>query len=234
MDGLKGFRVAFWIVLNISLRCWVACVNHNDRFVTVSQCWSCFGLFLFLGHDHNVSSVAIMPNGDHIVSASRDKTIKMWEVATGYAPSLKLLWSLDVIICMIASSLKLCFFSVPQLLREDLHRPQGVGPYGAAQPGWHTDRQLLQWPDCACVGRGFQRVQSWAAGAWTCGGVHLLGTRERPPHHPRCHRLWGKEQLGPEGSWVSWATFYWLHMSFFISLYLMFYTNCKSGTHLIT
>lgn len=35
------------------------------------------------GHDHNVSSVAIMPNGDHIVSASRDKTIKMWEVATG-------------------------------------------------------------------------------------------------------------------------------------------------------
>lgn len=36
-----------------------------------------------LGHDHNVSSVAIMPNGDHIVSASRDKTIKMWEVQTG-------------------------------------------------------------------------------------------------------------------------------------------------------
>lgn len=40
-------------------------------------------LTVFPGHDHNVSSVAIMPNGDHIVSASRDKTIKMWEVATG-------------------------------------------------------------------------------------------------------------------------------------------------------
>lgn len=39
--------------------------------------------FPLSGHDHNVSSVAIMPNGDHIVSASRDKTIKMWEVATG-------------------------------------------------------------------------------------------------------------------------------------------------------
>ena len=39
--------------------------------------------FCVLGHDHNVSSVAIMPNGDHIVSASRDKTIKMWEVQTG-------------------------------------------------------------------------------------------------------------------------------------------------------
>lgn len=36
-----------------------------------------------LGHDHNVSSVAIMPNGDYIVSASRDKTIKMWEIQTG-------------------------------------------------------------------------------------------------------------------------------------------------------
>lgn len=46
--------------------------------------------FSFPGHDHNVSSVAIMPNGDHIVSASRDKTMKMWEVATGYGLLLKL------------------------------------------------------------------------------------------------------------------------------------------------
>ncbi len=35
------------------------------------------------GHDHNVSSVAFMPSGDFLVSSSRDKTIKMWEVATG-------------------------------------------------------------------------------------------------------------------------------------------------------
>ena len=35
------------------------------------------------GHDHNVSSVCFMPSGDFIVSSSRDKTIKMWEVATG-------------------------------------------------------------------------------------------------------------------------------------------------------
>lgn len=50
-----------------------------------------FCLFCFPGHDHNVSSVAIMPNGDHIISASRDKTIKMWEVATGYASSVDIL-----------------------------------------------------------------------------------------------------------------------------------------------
>ena len=37
----------------------------------------------FQGHDHNVSSVSFMPSGDFLVSASRDKTIKMWEVATG-------------------------------------------------------------------------------------------------------------------------------------------------------
>jgi platelet-activating factor acetylhydrolase IB subunit alpha len=36
-----------------------------------------------LGHDHNVSSVCFMPSGDFIVSSSRDKTIKIWEVATG-------------------------------------------------------------------------------------------------------------------------------------------------------
>lgn len=36
------------------------------------------------GHDHNVSSVAFLPNGDFIVSSSRDKTIKLWEVSTGF------------------------------------------------------------------------------------------------------------------------------------------------------
>lgn len=35
------------------------------------------------GHDHNVSSVAFVPAGDFLLSGSRDKTIKMWEVATG-------------------------------------------------------------------------------------------------------------------------------------------------------
>ena len=35
------------------------------------------------GHDHNVSSVCFMPSGDFLVSSSRDKSIKMWEVATG-------------------------------------------------------------------------------------------------------------------------------------------------------
>lgn len=35
------------------------------------------------GHDHSVSSVAVIPTTDLIVSASRDKTIKLWEMASG-------------------------------------------------------------------------------------------------------------------------------------------------------
>ena len=39
-------------------------------------------LSLVIGHDHNVSSVTFTPSGDHIISSSRDKTIKIWEVST--------------------------------------------------------------------------------------------------------------------------------------------------------
>jgi len=34
------------------------------------------------GHDHTISCARFIGNGDFIVSASRDKTIKIWEVAT--------------------------------------------------------------------------------------------------------------------------------------------------------
>jgi WD40 repeat protein len=36
------------------------------------------------GHEHSVSGVCFLKGGDFIVSSSRDKTIKMWEVNTGY------------------------------------------------------------------------------------------------------------------------------------------------------
>jgi platelet-activating factor acetylhydrolase IB subunit alpha len=35
------------------------------------------------GHDHTVSAVKFLPGGDFLMSASRDKTIRIWEVATG-------------------------------------------------------------------------------------------------------------------------------------------------------
>lgn len=40
--------------------------------------------FGWAGHDHNVSSVCFIPSGDFLVSSSRDKTIKIWEVASGF------------------------------------------------------------------------------------------------------------------------------------------------------
>ena len=37
-----------------------------------------------MGHDHSVSSVIFSISGDMIISASRDKTIKIWETSTGF------------------------------------------------------------------------------------------------------------------------------------------------------
>ncbi|KAH1024888.1 hypothetical protein HUJ05_009723 [Dendroctonus ponderosae] len=52
------------------------------KFWDFQQSFEC--IRTMLGHDHSVSSVAFIPTGDFVVSCSRDKTIKMWEVSTGY------------------------------------------------------------------------------------------------------------------------------------------------------
>ncbi|KAK0557736.1 Lissencephaly-1 [Tilletia horrida] len=36
------------------------------------------------GHDHSISSVRFMPGDDKIMSASRDRTIKLWDISNGY------------------------------------------------------------------------------------------------------------------------------------------------------
>lgn len=36
------------------------------------------------GHDHNVSSVAFLGTGDFLISSSRDKTMKLWDISMGY------------------------------------------------------------------------------------------------------------------------------------------------------
>lgn len=40
--------------------------------------------FLFYRHEHNVSSVVFLPSSDFVLSASRDKLIKLWDIANGY------------------------------------------------------------------------------------------------------------------------------------------------------
>ncbi|CAN6674895.1 nuclear distribution protein Pac1p [Trichomonascus vanleenenianus] len=37
------------------------------------------------GHDHTISAVRFTPSGNHLISASRDRTIRVWDVKTGYA-----------------------------------------------------------------------------------------------------------------------------------------------------
>jgi len=40
------------------------------------------------GHDHSISTVRFTQDGERLVSASRDKTIRVWEVSSGYVVSL--------------------------------------------------------------------------------------------------------------------------------------------------
>lgn len=58
------------------------------------------------GHDHSVSSVTFLPSGDKIVSASRDKTIKVWEFASGYV-SMQIIMSGSCSI-LISSPISYC------------------------------------------------------------------------------------------------------------------------------
>lgn len=37
------------------------------------------------GHDHTVSTIRFTPMGTHLISGSRDKTIRIWDVQTGYS-----------------------------------------------------------------------------------------------------------------------------------------------------
>jgi platelet-activating factor acetylhydrolase IB subunit alpha len=38
---------------------------------------------LVIGHEHNISGVCFLPGGDFLLSASRDKSIRLWEITTG-------------------------------------------------------------------------------------------------------------------------------------------------------
>ena len=62
--------------------CTVSCSNDlSIKIWDLQQDYKC--IKTMFGHDHSVSSVTFLPSGDMIASASRDKTIKLWEVATG-------------------------------------------------------------------------------------------------------------------------------------------------------
>ena len=78
-----------------------------------------------------------------------------------------------------------------QLLCEDIHRTQRMGTYGTAKSRWHSDSQLFQWPDCACMGRSNKGMQGWAPRAWACGRMHFLGSWKLIFFHLWSNRIWG-------------------------------------------
>lgn len=38
----------------------------------------------FYGHEHNISYVDFVLGGDYLLSCSRDKSIRLWEISTGF------------------------------------------------------------------------------------------------------------------------------------------------------
>lgn len=57
---------------------------------------------ILTGHDHTISSVRFVSSGSHLISASRDKSIRIWEVKTGYC-TRTILGHLDWVKCVAPS-----------------------------------------------------------------------------------------------------------------------------------
>lgn len=83
------------------------------------------------------------------------------------------------------------YYLFRQLLCEDIHRTQRMGTYGAAKSGRHSDSQLFQWSDCACMGRSNKGMQGWASRTWACRRMYFLGSRKLILFHLWSNRIWG-------------------------------------------
>jgi WD40 repeat protein len=71
MLSSRGFRSTVSCSNDLSLKIW----DTNNEYKNIKT---------LHGHDHSVTSVKFVSNGDFLVTASRDKTIRIWEVSTGY------------------------------------------------------------------------------------------------------------------------------------------------------
>lgn len=49
----------------------------------------------FPGHEHTVSSVRFLPGDEQVISASRDRTIRIFDIASTYVPSCLLIRTLQ-------------------------------------------------------------------------------------------------------------------------------------------
>ena len=69
----------------------------------------------FPGHEHTVSSVRFLPGDQQIVSASRDRTIRIFDIASTLAGHLHILIAWVDGLVLVQTS------------RENYHRPFGLG-----------------------------------------------------------------------------------------------------------
>ena len=68
--GIPNSHIAVTCSSDLSIKIW----DTNNEWKNVKT---------LFGHDHTISSARWMPSDDFIVSAGRDRTIRVWEVASG-------------------------------------------------------------------------------------------------------------------------------------------------------
>ena len=85
----------------------------------------------FSGHDHSISSVRFMPGDQQIVSASRDRTIRIFDVAS-------------TLVMLALFLLRACMLTSPQPSRTDHLRPFRLGWMGGTIGRWASARELFK------------------------------------------------------------------------------------------
>ena len=150
-------------------------------------------LCLSPGHDHNVSSVTFMPSGDFVVSSSRDKTIKMWELATGQVHVLQKL---------------LCIFKLFSWQPPDSLARKYISDNNFYHAGWAEDF-FFQPASCfvVCLYKQWPVPLPIIRGTYSCtpGIFSTLGQGSRIPNSdvPKHRMTFRYTVLGPVSGCVS-------------------------------
>ena len=66
-------------------------ISYSDYYDNIIQIWDAktgFELKRLIGHKRTINSIALSPDGQHIASASSDKSIRIWDIKTGELLSL--------------------------------------------------------------------------------------------------------------------------------------------------
>lgn len=71
------------MIISLILDCVATC--SDDLFIKLWNVPDDYKNFATLrGHEHTISSIAFLPGDNQLISASRDNTVRMWDVQTRY------------------------------------------------------------------------------------------------------------------------------------------------------